>query len=60
MAEGEGEAATPTRTRRIVAAIIVALVVLAVWAVIEYRQNPPPPGQKSEARVSKSETNPKD
>jgi hypothetical protein len=46
MAQVDGEAAAPTRVRRIVATLIVALVVVAIWAVIEYRQKPPPPPNK--------------
>jgi hypothetical protein len=38
----------PSRMRLIVAALAVALIVVAVWKVIDYRQTPPPPpGQTS-------------
>lgn len=42
--------AAPSRTRLIVAGIVVALIVLAVWKVIDYRQEPPPPPAHSEVR----------
>jgi uncharacterized membrane protein (UPF0136 family) len=32
-----------TRTRQVVAAIITALLVLAVWKFIDWRMTPPPP-----------------
>ncbi|MDQ6860059.1 MAG: hypothetical protein M3032_02755 [Verrucomicrobiota bacterium] len=38
-----GDAPQPSRARVIVAALVVALIVLAVWAFIEYRSQPPPP-----------------
>ena len=43
MAQADGESAAPTRARQIVAALIVVLIVVAIWAVIEYRQKPPAP-----------------
>ena len=52
MAQADGEAAEPTRARAIVAALIVALIVVAIWAVIDYRQKPPPPPNKVGERVS--------
>jgi hypothetical protein len=33
----------PSRARMIFATIVVILTVLATWAVIEYRSQPPPP-----------------
>lgn len=40
----------PSRMRLIVAALAVALIVFAVWKVIDYRQQPPPPpGQEQTA-----------
>ena len=51
MAPADAEAAGPTRARRIVTALVVALVVVAIWAVIEYRQKPPPPPNKVGERV---------
>ncbi len=48
MVRANGAAASPTRARRVIAAVIVALVVVAVWAVIEYRQKPQPPPNKIE------------
>jgi hypothetical protein len=33
----------PSRARIFIATIVVALIVLAAWAVIEYRSQPPPP-----------------
>jgi hypothetical protein len=32
-----------TRTRQVVAAVITALLVLAVWKFIDWRMTPPPP-----------------
>ena len=46
MGQADAVGAAPTLARRIVATLIVALVVLAIWAVIEYRQKPPPPPNK--------------
>ena len=39
----DGEPSPPTPARMIVAALVVALTVLAVWKVIDYRSQPPPP-----------------
>jgi hypothetical protein len=36
----------PTRTRVIVATLIVLATVLIVWKVIDYRTQPPPPPHK--------------
>jgi hypothetical protein len=33
----------PSRAREIMAALAVVLLVIAVWAIIEYRMQPPPP-----------------
>ena len=33
----------PTRGRMIFATIVVIVIVLAVWKVIDYRTQPPPP-----------------
>ncbi len=41
------EPAVPSRLRMIVAAIVVLLVVWAVWKTIDYRQQPPPPPSMS-------------
>ncbi|MDP9254399.1 MAG: hypothetical protein M3O66_05615 [Verrucomicrobiota bacterium] len=41
----------PTRTRMLIAAVIVALVVAAVWKFIDYRMQPPPPPHKVGDRV---------
>jgi hypothetical protein len=38
----EESSAEPSRARIILATIIVVLIVLAAWAVIEYRSQPPP------------------
>lgn len=40
----------PSRMRLILAAIAVALIVLAVWKVIDYRQQAPPPPTAGERR----------
>jgi hypothetical protein len=34
---------SPTRLRLIVATVVAILTVLAVWKVIDYRSQPPPP-----------------
>jgi len=51
MAQPEEATAAPTRTRLIITALIVALVVILVWKVIDYRQRPPPPPNKVGERV---------
>ena len=33
----------PTRTRMLIATLVVILTVVAVWKVIDYRTQPPPP-----------------
>ncbi|MDQ6622859.1 MAG: hypothetical protein M3Y86_05165 [Verrucomicrobiota bacterium] len=38
-----GSEAPPGRVRLIVATLVVVLMILAAWAVIEYRSQPPPP-----------------
>jgi len=43
--------ATPTRARLIVSALVVAIVMVVVWKVIDYRQEPPPPPGKVSERV---------
>ena len=35
--------APPTRARKVIATIVVIVTVLAVWKVIDYRMQPPPP-----------------
>ena len=51
MAQPKEATAVPTRTRMILSAFIVVLVVLLVWKVIDYRQRPPPPPNKVGERV---------
>ena len=51
MTQPKGATAAPTRTRLIVSALIVVLVVLVVWKVIDYRQQPPLPPNKVGERV---------
>jgi hypothetical protein len=51
MAQPNEAGPAPTRMRLIVSALIVALVVAIVWAVIDYRQQPPPPPNKVGQRV---------
>jgi hypothetical protein len=43
MSDAADGTAQPTRVRNILAAIVVAITVLAVWKVIDYRSQPPPP-----------------
>ncbi|MFN2509475.1 MAG: hypothetical protein ABR589_11970 [Chthoniobacterales bacterium] len=40
----------PSRARMVFAALLVLLVVLAVWKLIEYRTQPPPPPNPIGAR----------
>ncbi len=40
----------PSRMRLILAALAVALLVVAVWKVIDYRQTAPPPPEPSAIR----------
>ena len=51
MAVGEAGVPRISRARMIGAGIVVALVVVIVWAVIEYRQRPPPPPHRIGERV---------
>ena len=46
MAQPKEATAAPTRTRLIVSALIVVLVVLVVWKVIDYRQTAAPAAQQ--------------
>jgi len=39
----ERSAPQPSRARIILATIVVLLTIIAAWAVIEYRSQPPPP-----------------
>jgi hypothetical protein len=47
-AHGAGEP-PPSRVRNIAATLAVVLLVIAVWAIIEYRMQPPTPPQPVEA-----------
>ncbi len=46
MPAGTEEPPTPSRARWIVSAILVLILFWAVWKVIDYRQQPPPPPHK--------------
>ncbi|MDQ3198346.1 MAG: hypothetical protein ABIR38_10270 [Chthoniobacterales bacterium] len=46
MAEPAAVPVAPTRARLVVTAVVVAFIVAIVWAVIDYRQQPPPPPNK--------------
>ncbi len=41
----------PTRTRMVIAALVVIVTVAIVWKVIDYRMQPPPPPHKVGERV---------
>jgi hypothetical protein len=44
MSDGtEADQPRPSRVREIIATLVVVLLVIAVWAIIEYRMQPPPP-----------------
>ena len=43
MPEAPAGEAQPTRGRMIFATIVVIVVMLAVWKIIDYRTQPPPP-----------------
>ncbi|HMJ05993.1 MAG TPA: hypothetical protein VK474_07030 [Chthoniobacterales bacterium] len=52
MADATGGEQPPTRLRLIIATLVVALTVLAVWKVIDYRTQPPPPPNPIGARAN--------
>ena len=43
MPEGSGGTVEPTPARLFLATAIVAITILTVWKVIDYRTQPPPP-----------------
>lgn len=52
MADAAGVPTQPSRARKIIATLIVAITVMAVWKVIDYRTQPPPPHPIGEIQPS--------